>query len=126
MACKIIFQLVLCILTICGSTTQGESRQVTVAIPGVLNAIAFQIAQDKGYYRQEGLEAQLIVMQATVANQALLGGNVDVASAAGSSLLAIIAGAPLRFIFTTFDRPFYFLLSREDVREIKELKGKKI
>jgi ABC-type nitrate/sulfonate/bicarbonate transport system substrate-binding protein len=126
MARKIIFRLVLCVLTICGSTTQGESRQVTVAIPGVLNAIAFQIAQDKGYYRQEGLEAQLIVMQATVANQALLGGNVDVASAAGSSLLAIIAGAPLRFIFTTFDRPFYFLLSREDVREIKELKGKKV
>jgi ABC-type nitrate/sulfonate/bicarbonate transport system substrate-binding protein len=51
---------------------------------------------------------------------------VDVASAAGSSLLAIIAGAPLRIVFTTFDRPFYFLLSREDVREIKELKGKKI
>jgi ABC-type nitrate/sulfonate/bicarbonate transport system substrate-binding protein len=114
------------ILTVGGFASDGESRQIKVAIPGVLNAIAFQIAQDKGFYQQEGLEIELIVMQSTVANQALIGGNVEVASAAGSSLLAILAGAPLRFIFTTFDRPFYFLVSKDDIRQVKDLKGKKI
>jgi ABC-type nitrate/sulfonate/bicarbonate transport system substrate-binding protein len=126
MSHKPLLRVLLCIVTIGGFASRGESRQIKVAVPGVLNAIAFQIAQDKGFYQQEGLETELIVMQATVANQALIGGNVEVASAAGSSLLAILAGAPLRFIFTAFDRPFYFLVARDDIRQIKDLKGKKI
>jgi len=126
MSPKPLLRVLLCIVTIGGFAYRGESRQIKVAVPGVLNALAFQIAQDKGFYQQEGLETELIVMQATVANQALIGGNVEVASAAGSSLLAILAGAPLRFIFTAFDRPFYFLVARDDIRQIKDLKGKKI
>jgi NitT/TauT family transport system substrate-binding protein len=104
----------------------AQSRQVTVAIPGQLAVAAFQVAQEKGYYEQEGLEVQLIQMRDTVANQALIGGNVDFVTAGGGSLTAILAGLPARIVFTGFGRPFWDLYARTDFHQVRELKGKKI
>jgi len=84
----------------------AQYRPVTVAIPGQLAVASFQVAQEKGYYEQEGLQVQLIQMRDTVANQALIGGNVDFVTAGGGSLTAILAGLPARIVFTGFERPF--------------------
>jgi len=100
----------------------GQARQVKIAVPGLTNLIAFQVAQDKGYYRQEGLEIVPIVMAATLANQALIAGNVEINSAGGASLSAMLAGAPLKFIFTTFERPLHTLLATREIRDVKQLR----
>jgi ABC-type nitrate/sulfonate/bicarbonate transport system substrate-binding protein len=124
---KSVFHILTCLLWsvfVCPVTV--SARQIKIAVPGLTNLIAFQVAQEKGYYQQEGLEIVPIVMAATVANQALLGGNVEVNSAAGASLTAMIAGAPLKFVFTTFERPLHTLIARPEFREIKQLKGRKI
>ena len=97
-----------------------------MAFPGQTMLVAFQIAQEKGYYQQEGLEVEFIFMRDTVANQALMGGNVEFTTTGGSSLTAILAGAPLRIVFNSFHRPTWGLYVKPDFREIKELKGKKV
>jgi ABC-type nitrate/sulfonate/bicarbonate transport system substrate-binding protein len=38
----------------------------------------------------------------------------------------MLAGAPLKFIFTTFERPLHTLIARPEIRDIKQLKGKKV
>jgi ABC-type nitrate/sulfonate/bicarbonate transport system substrate-binding protein len=124
---KSVFHLLTCLVSlVLVWPVTADARQIKIAVPGLTNLIAFQVAQEKGYYQQEDLEIVPIVMAATVANQALLGGNVEVNSAAGASLTAMIAGAPLKFIFTTFERPLHTLIARPEFREIKQLKGKKI
>lgn len=104
----------------------AQYRPVTVAIPGQLAVAPFQVAQEKGYYEQEGLQVQLIQMRDTVANQALIGGNVDFVTAGGGSLTAILAGLPARIVFTGFERPFWDLYARSDFQQVRDLKGKKI
>ena len=43
----------------------GEAEVVKVAIPSTTQAVLpFMIARDKGYYRAEGLDAELILMSA--------------------------------------------------------------
>jgi len=102
-------------------------RKIHVAIPAVSPAsTTFMVAKERGYYRDESLEAELIVMPAATAMQALIGGNVEFATVGGAGLPPVLRGAPVRFLFTTFNRPMFWLYSKPDIRSIKDLKGKKV
>jgi len=101
--------------------------KVPVQIPAITPAVtAFAIARDRGYYRQEGLDVQLIVMPSAVGTQALLGGNVKFSTGGGAGLLPILRGAPMRFMFATFSRPMFWLYSRPELRSVESLKGRKV
>jgi ABC-type nitrate/sulfonate/bicarbonate transport system substrate-binding protein len=65
-------------------------------------------------------------MPAPVATRALIAGETHFAAVGGATMPAVVQGAPLRFLFSTFNRPLYWLYSRSDIREVKELKDKKI
>lgn len=95
-------------LLIGSSSAAQELLKVPVQIPAITPAVtAFTVARERGYYRQEGLDAQLIVMPSALGSQALLGGNVKFSTAGGAGLLPILRGAPVRFMFTTsIDRCF--------------------
>ena len=104
-----------------------ELIKVPVQIPSITpSATAFAVARDRGYYRQEGLDVQLIVIPSATGTQALLGGNVKFSTGGGAGLLPILRGAPMRFMFTTFSRPMFWLYARPDIRSVQGLKGKKV
>jgi len=115
------------ILLLAARTSAQELVKVPVQIPAITPAAtAFAVARDRGYYRQEGLDVQLVVMPSAIGMQALLGGNVKFSTAGGAGLLPILRGAPVRFMFTTFSRPMFWLYSRPDLRTVESLKGKKV
>ena len=104
-----------------------EAGRVRVAIPSTTHAVlAFSTSRDKGYYRDEGLDVELILMSAPIASRALLSGDVEVATVGGAGLLPVLSGAPLRFIFTTYNRPMFWLFGKAEIRSVKELKGKRV
>ena len=104
-----------------------ELVKVPVQIPSVSPAIgAFAIARDRGYYRQEGLDVQLVLIPSALGMQALLGGNIKFSTAGGSGLLPILRGAPVKYVFTTFNRPMFWLYARPEIRSVEMLKGKKV
>lgn len=115
-------------LILLGSSSQAqELLKVPVAIPAVTPAATtFVVARDRGYYREEGLDVQLIVMPSAIGTQALIGGNVKFSTVGGAGLLPILRGAPLRFLFATFNRPMFWLYTKSDIRSVKDLKGKKV
>jgi NitT/TauT family transport system substrate-binding protein len=109
------------------STNAQDLLNVPVAIPAVSPAsTSFVVARDRGYYREEGLDVQLIVMPAAVAIQALIGGNIKFATVGGAGLLPTLRGAPIRFLFTTFNRPMFWLYAKSDIRSVEALKGRKV
>jgi NitT/TauT family transport system substrate-binding protein len=98
-----------------------------VSIPAhSVSHIAFYTAREKGYYRDEGLDVELILMSAPVAIRALIGGDVDVSTVGGSAIPPIIRGAPLHFLFTTFGRPIHWLYSKTAISDVSELRGKRL
>ena len=104
-----------------------ELRKIHVAIPAVSPAsTTFAVAKDRGYYREEGLDVELIVMPSAVAVQALIGGNVKFATVGGAGLPPALRGAPIRFLFTTFSRPMFWLFAKPEIRSIGDLKGKRV
>lgn len=83
------------------------------------------VAQEKGYFREEDLDVELILMPASVANMALIGGNVDFISSGPSVIGAIARGAPLKFVFICFNRPMHWLYAKPEIKDVQGLKGKK-
>ena len=121
---RIIFFSLLSMILLAAS---GEAGRVRVAIPSTTHAVlAFSTSRDKGYYRDEGLDVELILMSAPIASRALLSGDVEVATVGGAGLPPVLSGAPLRFIFTTYNRPMFWLFGKAEIRSVKELKGKKV
>src|SRR5712692_11775199 len=98
------------------STNAQELLNVPVAIPAVSPAATtFVVARDRGYYREEGLDVELVVMPSAVGTQALIGGNVKFSTVGGASMPAILRGAPIRFLFASFSRPMFWLFAKPEI-----------
>jgi ABC-type nitrate/sulfonate/bicarbonate transport system substrate-binding protein len=104
-----------------------EARKIYVAIPAVTPSVStFAISRDRGYYREEGLDVELVVMPSAVGTQALIGGNVKFSTLGGASMPPLLRGAPLKFLFSTFQRPMFWLYAKPEIKTVADLKGKKI
>ena len=83
-------------------------------------------AHDKGFFRDEGFDVELIHMPATLASTALMTGDLDYNGAATGVISAAVQGRPMKVLLFTVSRPLMFLVSRKDIREPRDLKGKKV
>jgi len=105
----------------------AEAQKVRIGVPVLdVTQSALYVARDRGYYRKEGLEVDLILMRGGVANQALIAGNVEFTTVPTAGLQAALQGAPLKVVLSTFQKPMFWLYSRSEIRNVKELSGKKV
>lgn len=84
----------------------------------------FRIAQMKGFYREEGLDLETLLIRGSVGMQALIGGSVDYASAAGSIIAAAVRGMPVKLVLIVNSKPQFDLVGQPNIKTIEQLKGK--
>jgi NitT/TauT family transport system substrate-binding protein len=97
----------------------GLAARSTTSMP-------FFVAKERGFFRDEGLEVELIVMQAIQTIQATLGNSLHFASATGSAVSAAVRGADIKVILAVTDRPSFDLISQPNITSVQQLRGKKI
>jgi NitT/TauT family transport system substrate-binding protein len=109
------------------SSKAAEPTRVRVGVPTLsMVIIAFTAAKEKGYYKEEALNVELVQMSAPTAAQALIGGSVEFSTVSGSAIPAMLAGAPLRLIFTSYERPMFWLFSKPEIKNVRELQTRKV
>jgi ABC-type nitrate/sulfonate/bicarbonate transport system substrate-binding protein len=114
-------------LTVISLVPQADAKRVRVAIPGYnITQIVFFTAKEKGYYKEEGLDVDLVQMTGTLSNLALMSGEVEFTSVPTAAMTANLRGASLRVLFATFERPLFWLYTRPQIRNVGELKSKKV
>jgi len=86
--------------------------------------VPFRIANVKGFYRDEGLDVEVILIRGAVGMQALLGGSVDCTSASGSTIAAAVRGIPVKLVFIASAKPQFDLIAQPQIKSITDLKGK--
>ena len=120
-------QVLFCVLCVVGlAATAGAARlRLSVPVHGVSH-VAFYAAKEKGYFQQEGLDVEVILMSGAIGIRALIAGDVDASTVGGSALPPIFRGAPLRMVFISFDKPTHWLYAKPEIRAVKELKGRKV
>ena len=124
---RVLTQILVICAVLAGFIAEGGGRTINVAMPAAsVSQAPFYVAQERGYYKDEGLDVNLIVMSAPVANLALIGQNVEFSTVPTAALSAALRGAPLRIIFNAFYRPLVWLYSKPDIRTMKDLKGKRV
>ena len=84
------------------------------------------IARDRGLFREEGLEPELIFMKAIQTVQAMLAGGVDFGTATGTGISAAVNGADVRVIFALSDKPSFDMVALPSITSVQQLRGKKI
>lgn len=105
----------------------ANAKTIRLAIPGYnITQIAFFAAKDKGYFKEEGLDVELIQMTGNLANLALMSGEVPFTSVPAAAMAATLRGANLRVLFSTWEKPLFWVFTRTQIREVKELRGKKV
>jgi NitT/TauT family transport system substrate-binding protein len=79
-----------------------------------------------GLFRDESLEIQWILIRSNAIAPALIGGEIDVAAAAGSTMRIAARGAPLKAIFFPFYKSTFVFMGAPEIKRVQDLRGKKI
>jgi ABC-type nitrate/sulfonate/bicarbonate transport system substrate-binding protein len=104
---------------------QAPLQKISVSMSSTgMPSIELYIAREKGFFREEGFEPQLIRMSANAAIAAGVAGELDALGSVGSAVRGIMRGVPLRVVSVDLRRPIFWLVSRTEFRSAKELKGK--
>jgi NitT/TauT family transport system substrate-binding protein len=101
---------------------------VKVHLPGFsTSSLPFLIADELGFYREEGIRIEFTRIQTGSGIQALVAGAVDVSQIVGpTTLAAMVGGAPLKVVTVFNDKPTFKLYVKKQFKSFADLKGAKL
>jgi NitT/TauT family transport system substrate-binding protein len=82
------------------------------------------VAQTRDFFKQEGIDAEIVRMNPNVATMALVSGDVDYTTLIGSVIGANLKGAKLKMIACSQDRTPLAFVAKPEIKSVKDLKGK--
>jgi NitT/TauT family transport system substrate-binding protein len=88
--------------------------------------LALYTALHRGFFKDEGIDLEIIFMPANLASTAVQAGDVDYNGAVTGTIGAAVRGQPMKVLLFTVSKPLLFLMSKKDIKDVKQLKGKKI
>jgi NitT/TauT family transport system substrate-binding protein len=108
------------------SRAQTPQKAVITYSSRSIASVDLFIAQERGFFREEGLDPQLVQVRATAAIAAIVSGDVDALGSVGSAIRAIQRGAPVKTLAVSLRRPLFWLVTRPELKSFRDLKGKVI
>jgi len=117
--------LALILSIIAASPGPAQLKKIRFSTSSIaVTELQFRIAQVKGFYRDEGLDLETILIRGAVGIQALLGGSVDYSSAAGALIAGAVRGLPVRLVLIVNAKPQFDLVGAPEIKSVQQLKGK--
>ncbi|HEY7715902.1 MAG TPA: ABC transporter substrate-binding protein [Candidatus Binatia bacterium] len=102
-----------------------DARKVTLSYSAVsMTWFPVKVAVEKGFYRVEGLDPQLIQMNGNVATVALANGHIDFSLNISPVLNGAMQGLGTKLVAALNTRPLFALVVRPEIRSASDLKGK--
>lgn len=116
-----------CVVTLALASSlraQTLRRAVITYSSRSIASIDLFIAQERGFFREEGIEPQLVQISANAAIAATVSGDVNALGSVGSAIRAIQRGVPIKVLAVSLRRPLFWLVTRPDLKTFADLKGK--
>jgi NitT/TauT family transport system substrate-binding protein len=109
-------------------TSAGEcpaADKIRIAVANLnVSFLPAGVALKKGFFKEEGLEAEVISMRPPVSITALSSGDIDYTMVFGSVVRAAMRGLPVKVVASFIDGSTHALLARPEYKSAKELRGK--
>jgi ABC-type nitrate/sulfonate/bicarbonate transport system substrate-binding protein len=103
----------------------ADLRKVTFSYSAVsMTWFPVKVALERGFFRNEGIEPQLIQMNGNIATVALANGHIDFALNISPVLNGAMQGMGTKLVAALNSRPLFALVVRPEINSPADLKGK--
>ena len=107
--------------------TAQNLEKVRIGMPSLsLSFIAPQVAYARGFFREEGIDAEIIRIATNVGIVAVTTKEIGYTTAVGAGLRSAVKGLPLKVMMYFNGRPLHVLVSQPELKSLAELRKKVI
>ena len=106
-------------------SAQAQKINIAVSNPD-MSFLSGGVAKFKGFFKEEGLDAELVQITANVSIAALASGNVDYNLILQSVVTGNLRGLPIKVAGILIERPNHVIVANPKIARFADLKGRKI
>ena len=115
----------LCVIVPRSLDAQGTPVTLGVTTRTGTTGLPFVIAEEKGFFKSEGLNGVVVVMQNQVVVNGVVTRNIDYGGTFSNFIGAALSGLPVRIVMAVMEGSDHYLLTSPNVKRVEDLKGKK-
>src|SRR5678815_295076 len=121
------FQLLLLLLLSVYSVQSVDAQErITLGLTtrNGSTSLPYVVAEEKGFFKAEGLNALVVIMQNQVVVNGVLSRHVDYGGTFSNFVGAAMSGAPVRIVMSVMEGADHFLVTSPNIKRVEDLKGK--
>ena len=118
------YLLLLLWLPFCGIAQAQERITLGLTTRNGSTSLPYVIAEEKGFFKAEGLNAIVVIMQNQVVVNGVLSRHVDYGGTFSNFVGAAMSGAPVKIVMSVMDGADHFLVTSPSIKRVEDLKGK--
>jgi len=113
------------IILLVANGTASPAEKIRVGVPQqVVHWMVFPLAQQKGFFKEEGFDAEIVQITGPSGRSALMSGDIDYYTTIAFIVQSVIVGLPVKVIAAYVNCPPFVLMSRPELKSAQDLKGK--
>jgi NitT/TauT family transport system substrate-binding protein len=121
-----LFRALFAIFVLQASVHAADRIRVGYPAP-VGNFLTLPLAQKRGFFKEEGLDAEIIRIRPPASYAALANGDIDYFTGiGGAAVAAATRGVPIRVVACYVPTLPFMVIARPEIKSVQELKGKTI
>src|SRR4026209_288725 len=123
------FFTILCVVSSTPSTARTQSNLKKIRLGIAATSVGFlpiYAAYHRGFFKDEGIDLEIILMSLAAANNAFVKGEIDYSAGLTGLALAAVRNYPAKILIFTVARPLQSFMSRREIKEPRDLRGKKV
>ncbi len=118
-------RVALIVVLLMWADTSVAADKVRLSISAVdISFLTAGLASKRGFFRDEGLDVEIIRMNANVSITALSTGDIDYTMIFASVVRGALRGMPMKVVSSYMDSSTHLLIARPEYKSLKDLKGK--
>jgi len=103
----------------------SPAEKIRVGVPQqVVHWMVFPLAQQKGFFKEEGFDTEIVQITGPSGRSALMSGDIDYYTTIAFIVQSAIVGLPVKVIAAYVNCPPFVLMSRPELKSAQDLKGK--
>ncbi|HVO94762.1 MAG TPA: ABC transporter substrate-binding protein, partial [Terriglobales bacterium] len=105
------------------SSIAGAADKIRIGVPQqVVHWMVFPLAQQKGFFKEEGIDAEIVRITGPSGRSALMSGELDYYTTIAFIVQSVILGLPVRVVAGYVNCPPFVLMSRPEFKSAQDLK----
>jgi NitT/TauT family transport system substrate-binding protein len=118
--------LLLAFIAAFSSAPLAQEKRLTIGLtnPTGAAALPYIMAEKKGFFKKEGLNAVVVIMQNQVVVNGVVSRSLDYGGTLANFVAAAKGGLPVRIVMSTMDGLDHVLVASPSIKRVEDLKGK--